>query len=87
MARPRTYRHDVRCPDRGSNRRRKDGHARGKQSYSFGECKRRYLPDTPGSVRTPAPLLGQHTDEVLAKFGYADADIAALRDSGALGGS
>lgn len=44
------------------------------------------LSDTPGSVRTPAPLLGQHTDEVLAEFGYADADIAALRQSGALGG-
>lgn len=43
------------------------------------------LSDTPGSVRTPAPLLGQHTDEVLAEFGYADAEIAALRQSGALG--
>ena len=43
------------------------------------------LSDTPGSVRTPAPLLGQHTDEVLAEFDYADADIAALRQSGALG--
>ena len=43
------------------------------------------LSDTPGSVRTPAPLLGQHTDEVLAEFGYADSDIAALRQSGALG--
>ena len=44
------------------------------------------LSDTPGSVRTPAPLLGQHTDDVLTEFGYADADIAALRQSGALGG-
>lgn len=44
------------------------------------------LSDTPGSVRTPAPLPGQHTDEVLAEFGYADADIAGLRQSGALGG-
>lgn len=43
------------------------------------------LSDTPGSVRTPAPLLGQHTDEVLTEFGYSDADIAALRQSGALG--
>ncbi len=43
------------------------------------------LSDTPGSVRTPAPLLGQHTDDVLAEFGYADADIAGLRQSGALG--
>lgn len=44
------------------------------------------LSDTPGSVRTPAPLLGQHTDDVLTEFGYADAEIAALRQSGALGG-
>ena len=43
------------------------------------------LSDTPGSVRTPAPLLGQHTDDVLAEFGYAEAEIAALRQSGALG--
>ena len=43
------------------------------------------LSDTPGSVRTPAPLLGQHTDDVLAELGYSDADIAALRQSGALG--
>ena len=43
------------------------------------------LSDTPGSVRTPAPLLGQHTDDVLTEFGYSDADIAALRQSGALG--
>ena len=43
------------------------------------------LSDTPGSVRTPAPLLGQHTDDVLTEFGYVDADIAALRQSGALG--
>lgn len=44
------------------------------------------LSDTPGSVRTPAPLLGQHTDDVLAEFDYAEAEIAALRQSGALGG-
>lgn len=43
------------------------------------------LSDTPGSVRMPAPLLGQHTDDVLSEFGYADAEIAALRQSGALG--
>ena len=43
------------------------------------------LSDTPGSVRTPAPLLGQHSDEVLDQYGYAEAEIAALKDSGALG--
>ena len=43
------------------------------------------LSDTPGSVRTPAPLLGQHSDEVLTEFGYEDTDIAAFKDAGALG--
>ncbi len=42
------------------------------------------LSDTPGSVRTPAPLLGQHSDEVLAQFGYEESDIAAFRDGGVL---
>ena len=43
------------------------------------------LSDTPGSVRTPAPLLGQHSDEVLDQYGYADTDIAAFREAGVLG--
>ncbi len=30
----------------------------------------------------PAPLLGQHTDEILAQFGYSTADIGRLRDEG-----
>lgn len=34
--------------------------------------------------RTPAPGLGAHTDEVLAKLGYTDDDIADLRRSGAI---
>lgn len=43
------------------------------------------LSDTPGSVRTPAPLLGQHSDEVLVQFGYAATDITAFKNAGVLG--
>jgi crotonobetainyl-CoA:carnitine CoA-transferase CaiB-like acyl-CoA transferase len=32
------------------------------------------------SVRTPPPVLGQHTDAVLSEIGYERAAIAALRD-------
>ena len=39
---------------------------------------------TPFSVRLPTPEQGQHTDEILAEYGYGDADIAALRDAGAI---
>ena len=37
------------------------------------------LAATPASIRTPPPLLGEHTDEVLAEAGYAPAEIEALR--------
>ena len=33
---------------------------------------------TPGSIRTPAPAVGQDTREVLAELGYAEAEIEAL---------
>jgi crotonobetainyl-CoA:carnitine CoA-transferase CaiB-like acyl-CoA transferase len=39
----------------------------------------------PQSVRRPAPLIGEHTDEVLAEVGYAPVEVAALRERGALG--
>jgi crotonobetainyl-CoA:carnitine CoA-transferase CaiB-like acyl-CoA transferase len=42
------------------------------------------LSDTPGSVRTAPPLLGQHTDAVLAELGYDRAAIARLRDQRAI---
>jgi crotonobetainyl-CoA:carnitine CoA-transferase CaiB-like acyl-CoA transferase len=40
------------------------------------------LSETPGSVRTAAPTLGQHTDAVLAGYDYAADDINGLRTRG-----
>jgi alpha-methylacyl-CoA racemase len=37
--------------------------------------------------RSPAPGLGEHTHKVLAEAGYADEEIAALHESGAVAGS
>ncbi len=42
------------------------------------------LSATPGSIRTPAPTLGQHTDDVLAEYGYSPGEVADLRGAGAV---
>ena len=39
---------------------------------------------TPAEIRRPAPRLGEHTDEVLLEAGFADDEIARLRDAGAI---
>jgi crotonobetainyl-CoA:carnitine CoA-transferase CaiB-like acyl-CoA transferase len=38
--------------------------------------------ETPGAIRTPPPLLGEHTDEILAGLGLEPADIERLRSDG-----
>ena len=40
------------------------------------------LSATPVQLRRPPPLLGQHTDEVLAEFGIGDEERRQLRQSG-----
>ena len=37
--------------------------------------------DTPAAIQGPAPLLGQHTDEVLSTAGYGAPEIAQLREA------
>jgi len=36
--------------------------------------------ETPGSVRTAAPELGQHTEEVLLELGYTWEEMGQLRE-------
>jgi len=45
------------------------------------------LSASPGKVARPAPLLGQHTREVLAEFGFSASEIEALVHSGAAVGA
>jgi crotonobetainyl-CoA:carnitine CoA-transferase CaiB-like acyl-CoA transferase len=40
---------------------------------------------TPGGTSLPAPVLGQHTREVLRECGYSDAEIDDLAAAGAIG--
>ena len=42
------------------------------------------LGDTPGAVRTPPPVLGQHTAAILGELGYADGDVERLKSDGAV---
>lgn len=42
------------------------------------------LSDTPGTVRTPPPTLGQHTAEVLGELGMTSEDIARFEADGAV---
>jgi crotonobetainyl-CoA:carnitine CoA-transferase CaiB-like acyl-CoA transferase len=40
------------------------------------------LSETPGGIRRRAPLLGEHTHEVLRELGYSDGEITQLRTNG-----
>ena len=42
------------------------------------------LGDTPAAMRCRAPLLGEHTDEVLQELGFAPREIAAFRNEGVI---
>lgn len=56
---------------------------------SFGPTKVVGLPiglsETPGSIRTPAPELGQHTEEILTELlGYSWEQVSSWRDDGVI---
>ena len=39
------------------------------------------LSATPGAIRSPAPELGQHTEEVLLELGYGWDEMTSLREA------
>ena len=42
------------------------------------------LSASPGAIRTPAPTLGEHTEEILMGLGYSSAEISGFREKGIL---
>ncbi len=43
------------------------------------------MSETPGAIETPAPILGQHSEQILNKYlGYDDNMIASLKEEGVL---
>src|ERR1700720_471822 len=58
---------------------------------SLGTVKTLGLPikfsETPGKVRTGAPLYGEHTGAILSAYGFSADEIAALQQEGAVAGA
>jgi alpha-methylacyl-CoA racemase len=42
------------------------------------------LSETPGRIQGPPPVAGEHTDEVLADWGFGPDEVARLRETGAI---
>ncbi len=40
------------------------------------------LSRTPGSIKTLAPDIGDHTDEILQGIGLSDSQVASLKERG-----
>ena len=61
---------------------RRDGHA--ERPAALHRRRPIKLSDTPAAMRTPPPVLGEHTDAVLRDLGYTPGDIASLRSQGVI---
>jgi crotonobetainyl-CoA:carnitine CoA-transferase CaiB-like acyl-CoA transferase len=42
------------------------------------------MSSTPGSIRLPPPLVGEHTEEILAELGYSAEEIRGFRGAGVI---
>src|SRR5215475_2948680 len=42
------------------------------------------LSETPGEVKSRAPVLGEHTDGILRELAFSDVEIKVFRDSGVI---